>query len=103
MAIDAQISPKVPLLTIIPSKNDIACYLKQRAAKSGHMTWIALRATVFIDPLTLNFEGKMFATIIKTSLEHSEPVFSTESVIRFLPCMACEAAGEEDEHHDEVA
>ena len=75
----------MPLFTIIASKYDIEHYLKQRAATSGHMTWTILRATVFIDPLTLNFEGEMFATIIKTSLRPSRPVvYITRSVIRFF-------------------
>ena len=84
-AIGAQNSSTVPLFAIIASKNDIAHYLKQRAAKSGHMTWTILRATVFMNPLILNFEGEMFATIIKTSLRPSRPVvYITRSVIRFF-------------------
>ena len=102
--IEAQNSPTVPLFTIIAIKYDIEHYLKQRVAHRGHMTWTILRPTVFVDHLIPNFRGEMFATVIKASLKPSRPlVYLTIAANGFLPCMACEAEGEEDEYHDKMA
>ena len=54
------------------SKHDIEMYLKEKAAQNGNMIYTILRPTAFMDALTPNFMGKMFATIIKTSLMPSK-------------------------------
>lgn len=55
------------------SKHDIETYLKARAA-DAEMQYTILRPVAFMDNLTPNFMGKVFATFIKISLSPSKPL-----------------------------
>ena len=55
------------------SKHDIETYLKAKAA-DAKMQYTILRPVAFMDNLTPNFMGKVFATFIKISLSPSKPL-----------------------------
>ena len=55
------------------SKHAIETYLKSRAAESN-MQYTILRPVAFMDGLTPNFMGKVFATFLKIGLRPSKPL-----------------------------
>ena len=65
------------------SKHNIEAYLREKA-KDGNMTYTILRPTAFMDGLTPNFMGKMFTTMLKTSLESKSLSFIATSDIGFF-------------------
>ena len=52
------------------SKHDIEAYLKEKA--EGKMTWTILRPVAFMDGLTYDFMGKVFATWLKVGLKPTQ-------------------------------
>ena len=66
------------------SKHNIENYLKDRAAEAK-MQYTILRPVAFMDGLTPNFMGKMFATWLKIGLKPSKPLaFIATSDIGFF-------------------
>ncbi|CAF9935657.1 MAG: hypothetical protein ALECFALPRED_006510 [Alectoria fallacina] len=66
------------------SKHDIEAHLKAKAA-DAKMQYTILRPVAFMDGLTPNFMGKVFATFIKVSAKPSKPVaFIATSDIGFF-------------------
>ena len=66
------------------SKHDIETHLKAKAA-DAKMQYTILRSVAFMDGLTPNFMGKIFATIFKTGLKPSKPLaFIATSDIGFF-------------------
>ena len=66
------------------SKYDIETYLKARAADTK-MQYTILRPVAFMEGLTPNFMGKVFASFVKTGLKPSKPLaFIATSDIGFF-------------------
>ncbi|KAL2044180.1 hypothetical protein N7G274_002885 [Stereocaulon virgatum] len=65
------------------SKHYIEAYLRERA-EGGNMTYTILRPTAFMEGLTPNFMGKMFATMFKVSLGSRPICFIATSDIGFF-------------------
>jgi len=69
------------------SKHKIEMYLKEKA--DGKMTWTILRPVAFMDGLTPDFMGKVFATFIEVGLKPSRKLaFVATSDIGFFAAQA---------------
>jgi len=69
------------------SKHKIEMYLKEKA--DGKMTWTVLRPVAFMDGLTPDFMGKVFATFIEVGLKPSRKLaFVATSDIGFFAAQA---------------